>query len=256
VSNEQPDNLFLIAARNPVPGETKTRLGVSIGIARAATLYRAFLVDLAMRFAPTEGYDLGWAYTPPEVDFAAVLSSLGATPAPGVHLVPQEGAGWGARQANLLRWGSEHRYQRTVLIASDSPHISSSIAHDAFAVLEDHDVVIGRVHDGGYYLIGARGRCDGLLEAVPMSTASAADALVARAATLGYRVAELPPTFDIDEEADLDRLEAALSPDGAPAPATWAALHDLSLTGADRRASERPSNGASASKRVMGQHSV
>jgi len=236
VSNEQPDNLFLIAARNPVPGQTKTRLGAAIGMERAAAVYRAFLIDLASRFAPTATYDLGWAFTPPAADFAGVLASIGAPPAPGVHLVPQQGDGWGVRQANLLRWGIEHDYGRTVLIASDSPHLPAGMASDAFAALDDREIVLGRVHDGGYFLIGARGPCDGLLDTVPMSTASAADALVARAGALGYRVAELPPTFDVDEAADLDRLEAELLPDGARAPATWAALIDLSLTSTARRA--------------------
>ena len=57
-----------------------------------------------------------------------------------------------------------------------------------------------------------------------MSTASAADALAARTADLGLRLAELPVTFDIDEERDLEHLRRALAPDGACAPATWAAL--------------------------------
>ena len=43
-------NLLLIGARAPVPGTCKTRLGASIGMAAAATLYGAFLVDLSARF--------------------------------------------------------------------------------------------------------------------------------------------------------------------------------------------------------------
>ena len=35
------DELLLIAAREPVAGETKTRLGATIGMDRAAMLYRA-----------------------------------------------------------------------------------------------------------------------------------------------------------------------------------------------------------------------
>jgi len=256
VTREQPEGLLLIAARNPVPGQTKTRLGSAIGMERAAALYRAFLVDLAARFAPTATYDLGWAFTPPDADFAGVLASIGAPPGPGVHLVPQDGEGWGVRQANLLRWGIEHGYDRTVLIASDSPHLPAGRVSDAFTALDDREIILGRVHDGGYFLIGARVPCDGLLDAVPMSTASAADALVARAATLGYRVAELPPTIDVDEAADLDRLEAELLPDGAPAPATWAALHDLSLMGIDRQRNERPSGPASPSETTLGEDST
>ena len=89
-------------------------------------------------------------------------------------------------------------------------------------------MAIGRVHDGGYYLVGVRGFHD-VLRGVPMSTTGAADALCARARALDLRVAELPPTFDVDEAADLALLRRALAPDGASAPATWAALHRLGL---------------------------
>ena len=45
-----------------------------------------------------------------------------------------------------------------------------------------------------------------------MSTESAADALAARTADLGLRLAELPVTFDIDEERDLEHLRARWPP--------------------------------------------
>jgi len=212
---------------------TKTRLGASIGMARAAELYAAFLVDLAARFTPGAGidwdFDAGWAYTPAEAHFAGVLQRIGCgAPPAAVRFVPQDGDGWGTRQANLLRWGWEHGFQRTVLIASDSPQLPLAAVRVAFAALRMSDVALGRTVDGGYYLIGMRGYHD-LLTGVPMSTASAADALVTRAGILGLGLAELPTTFDVDEERDLDALHAALAPAGAAAPATWAALHRLGL---------------------------
>jgi glycosyltransferase A (GT-A) superfamily protein (DUF2064 family) len=116
----------------------------------------------------------------------------------------------------------------TVLAASDSPHLSLAVVRVAFAVLEGGDVALGRTLDGGYYLIGMRGFHD-VLSGVPMSTVTAADALVARASGLGLRIAELPQTFDVDTEDDLEHLRTALAPDGKAAPATWAALQRLGL---------------------------
>lgn len=234
-------NLFLIAARDPVAGQTKTRLGETIGMERAATLYRAFLSDLAARFSPRPEYDFGWAFSPPDADFAAVLRELGHPVGPEVRFVPQDGQDWGTRQANILRWGADRGYERTVLIASDSPQVPASVAVAAIGELDCHNVVLGRVHDGGYYLIGSRGGADGFLSGVPMSTASAADALIARASALGFRFAELPATFDVDEVADLDRLVAELVPDGAAATATWTALHDLGLLPTSTPHLHRPS---------------
>jgi rSAM/selenodomain-associated transferase 1 len=232
--SDAPDRgLLLIAARAPIPGFTKTRLGAAIGMERAAALYAAFLVDLAARFTPGPkedlGFDVGWAYTPSEPDFASVLTGIGCAPPPATcRFMVQHGEGWDVRQANILRWGHEHGYARTVLIGSDSPQLPRAVVRDAFATLVEHDVAMGRTHDGGYYLIGMRG-CHDVLTGLPMSTATAADALAARTAALGLRLAELPETFDIDEERDLAHLRAALAPDGAGAPATWEALCRLGL---------------------------
>jgi hypothetical protein len=115
-SHRQPPEagrgLLLIAAREPAPGMTKTRLGATIGMARAAELYAAFLVDLAARFTPSQGedmgFDTGWAFTPADVDFACVLQRIGCdSPAPAARFVAQHGDGWDLRQANILAWGHE-----------------------------------------------------------------------------------------------------------------------------------------------------
>ena len=229
------DNLLLVAVREPVPGFTKTRLGQAIGMERAAALYRAFLRDLAARLTPPSlvddpPYDLGWAYTPAECDFTAVLAEV-ATPLPDgqrFRLVPQHGPDWGVRQANLLRWGDEAGYQRTVLTASDSPQMALAVVLDAFTKLERQDVVLGRVTDGGYYLIGVGGPHD-VLSGVVMSTASAADGVLQRATELGLRVAEVEPTFDVDVAEDLEQLRTLCTNDPAAAPATAEALRRLGV---------------------------
>src|ERR671910_2232212 len=194
--------LFLIAAREPAPGMVKTRLGATIGMARATELYAAFLVDLAARFIPRQdedwGFDAGWAFTPADVDFARVLQRIGCDPPPpGVRFLAQHGEGWDERQANILAWGHEQGYERTILVGSDSPQLAFSVVGDAFAALVDHEGVMGRTLEGGYYLIGMRGFHD-VLSGVPMSTVTAAEALAARNCNLGLRLAELPVTFDID----------------------------------------------------------
>lgn len=225
-------NLLLIAARAPVPGMTKTRLGATIGDDRAAALYRAFLADLAARFTPTAaaaaGYTVGWAFTPATADFPLILASICDDLHRPSLSVPQHGDDWGIRQTNLLRWGQEHGFERTVLIASDSPQLPGSIIEEAFALLAERDVVIGPVRDGGYYLIGVSGFHDVLSE-VPMSTASVADAVRARVHAMRLRLGELATTFDIDTAADVPALIAHLAAAPASAPATLRALHCLDL---------------------------
>jgi glycosyltransferase A (GT-A) superfamily protein (DUF2064 family) len=221
------ENLLMIAARAPIAGETKTRLGRSIGMQEAADLYQAFLIDIAFRLGKsTDAYDVGWTHSPPEADFAEILTRLTGETQEDVWLIPQDGPNWGVRQDNLLRWGARHGYERSILIASDSPHLSLQTIVDAFAALETADVALGRVRDGGYYLIGLRGYAD-VLQNVAMSTSSAADGVVERATGLGLSVAEIMPTFDIDEVDDIELLMTELTPDGKDSPATWAALRRL-----------------------------
>lgn len=225
------DRLLMIAARDPVPGATKTRLGNAIGMDRAASLYRAFLRDLAAGFDREDnGFDLAWTFSPPECDFRAVLAAVTGYVSPHALFVPQDGPDWGARQLNLLRWGAHQGYERMILMASDSPHLSVSLIESGFDLLTEHDIVLGRVRDGGYYLIGERGFHD-VLSSVVMSTSSAADEIVRRSRERELRVAELPMTFDIDERSDLDVLVATLRSEPDRCPATWAAIDRLGLLG-------------------------
>jgi glycosyltransferase A (GT-A) superfamily protein (DUF2064 family) len=223
-----PD-LLIIVARDPVPGTTKTRLAATIGDVRACALYRAFLDDLAHRFTGHGPYDLAWGYCPAGTDFRTTLTQIVGIPIPSsVHFVPQHGYTFNDRLTNLFRWGFTTGYQRVAIMASDSPHLPESVATDAFTNLTTHHVTLGRVADGGYYLIGLSHFSD-LLINLPMSTSDAGDAVAHRAAELGLRFGEITPSFDIDEERDLALLHSALSPNGTAAPHTWSTLHDLGL---------------------------
>lgn len=217
-----------IAAKAPRPGHAKTRLARGIGQQAALGLYRAFLRDLGARFAalPAE-YALGWYITPPDA-----WSELAPLVAPGggrgrASILAQGEGDWAVRQDALFAGAAARGEERTVLIASDSPHLRVEVVVAAFRQLEHHDLVLGPVADGGYYLIGMKGWCD-ILRDVPMSTGSVLRDLIARAGTQGRSVGLVAPTFDIDEVADLNRLRplAAMRPDLA---ATRAALREIGL---------------------------
>jgi uncharacterized protein len=228
-------NLLLIVARAPIPGETKTRLGATIGMEQAAALHCAFLSDLAQRFTPISpgeaGYQLGWAFTPKSHDFCNDLCHIApGSVRDGVRFVAQDGEAFGDRLTSLLAWSAQSGYERTILMASDSPHLSINVATCGFALLEEHQLIIGRVADGGYYLVGLEGFND-LLSHVPMSTSDAAEALVAYGRSLGLRVGELEPDFDIDLESDLERLVSLLEQDPTAAPSTRMCLKRLGLFG-------------------------
>ena len=238
----QSSCLLMIVTRGPIPGETKTRLGATIGMARAAELHRAFLADLAERFIPVpngrRSYDFGWAYAPADYDFAAAMREI--SPRTGNRhdwFVPQLGDNFADRLMNLFRWSHEHGYERTQILASDSPHLPYDFMPKGFELLKSTDILLGRVEDGGYYVIGMRGVHEVVSPAV-MSTADAASDLVAAARAMGLRVGELPSSFDVDTESDLCQLIDLLHAQPDAAPATWQALNEHGLVaGALARAS-------------------
>jgi glycosyltransferase A (GT-A) superfamily protein (DUF2064 family) len=220
--------VLYVAARAPRPGFAKTRLGQTIGHVQANALYAAFVQDLAARLAALP-FPVGWYVTPEDAwDALARLvyppGELG--PRPGLVLVQGPGD-WAARQQALFAGAAARGEQRTVLIASDSPQVALAPILEAFALLERHDLVLGPVDDGGYYLVGMRGSHP-VLGGVPLSTGTVLDEIVAKAEVLGLSVAFVAPTFDVDEAGDLARL-ATLVTNRDDLSATRAALERLGL---------------------------
>lgn len=195
------DRALVVMARYPEVGRVKTRLAARLGAPAACALYRAFVDDLRARFAAAE-FELVWAFTPDDADFAAVVGA-------GATLLAQGEGTLGARMervfARLLTPGRGARFARVVMIGADVPHVPAAYLERAFAGLDEADLVLGPADDGGYYLVGLRAAHD-VFSGVPMGTEHVYAATRARAAALGLAVMELPVLFDIDREEDLRRL--------------------------------------------------
>lgn len=219
------DTALVVMARYPQAGTTKTRLARTLGEQETLKLYQAFLTDLTSHFVVPD-YDLHWAYTPSGVDYTAFMDSLVPDLARYTYSFPQQGADLGERLLHAFQWTSEHGYALTIVIGSDSPHITREIVRQAQEELQDADVVLGPADDGGYYLIAMRAPHDVFSE-IPMSTSVVAAMTIARASSLGLTVRLIEPLFDVDEHADLLRLAALLRSNSALAPATAALLANL-----------------------------
>ena len=205
-----------VIARAPRVGFAKTRLGRTIGHERAIVLYRAFLRDLAARFAGSP-FVPGWYVTPP--DAWPEISPL--TGEPGRVLLQGDGD-LTERQRELFLGSASRGEERTVLIASDSPHLTVEVVEEAFRRLDRHELVFGPTYDGGYYLIGMRGWHD-VLQGLPMSVGTELDGIIARARLLGLSVGLLEATFDVDVVEDLQHLRP-LALERPDLPATRDAL--------------------------------
>lgn len=211
---------LVIGAKAPVPGTVKTRLGRTVGDERAATLYRAFLSDLAARFRDGDVYDVLWAVAPAHADWPAILSDE-------ARCFAQVGGDWTERQRAIFRETAARGYDHTLLIASDSPQLSRRAVVVAFAALAAHAAVLLPTYDGGYSLIGQRRGVD-ILADTPMSTGTVCDDLCGNARRQGLPLSLLPPTWDVDEAADLAHLAGYLA-GPHDAPATAAAFAALGL---------------------------
>jgi rSAM/selenodomain-associated transferase 1 len=216
----KPDTL-LVVAKQPAPGQTKTRLCPPLTPSQAAELYECFLRDTldAMRKVPSVEPVIG--YLPDDAqDYFHQL-------APDMSLIRQRGSSLGERLDGLLKQALTGGSRKAVVMDSDSPTLPVDYLSMAFEQLTETDVVLGPTTDGGYYLIGVKQPQPRLLRQVQMSTSHVlADTLaLARASRLS--VSLLPNWYDVDTIADLHRLEseiAEMSTNGrAAATSRWLA---------------------------------
>jgi glycosyltransferase A (GT-A) superfamily protein (DUF2064 family) len=236
--------ILYVAARAPRSGFAKTRLGQTIGDGPATLLYTAFLADLAARLAGTP-LTVGWYVTPddawevlaPLVDTTSAGRGASAPRRRKARLGPVlvQGCGdWATRQQVLFRAAPIRGETKTILIASDSPHLDLDAIGEAFDLLDRHDLILGPTIDGGYYLVGMSGPWE-VLEGVAMSTGVVLAEIVARAQRLGLSVAFVRSTFDVDEADDLVRLAEVVG-QREDLPATRAALEVLGRLTPNRHA--------------------
>jgi hypothetical protein len=177
----------------PRLGTVKSRLARGIGWAEATRLHRALSAALIRRLAR----DGRWRVT------------LWLTPRAGLRHrdVPRlglprfdQGAGdLGARMARAFVHG---RGRPIVLVGTDVPELTAAVVAQAFRLLRSNDAVFGPATDGGYWLVGLRGRRPPFARVRWSTPHALADT---RANLKGARVALLDPLDDIDTPADYRR---------------------------------------------------
>ena len=207
---------LLVVAKQPAPGQTKTRLCPPLTPTQAANLYDCFLRDTleTMRQVPDAQRVIGYL---PE-DAADYFRQL----APDMGLAFQSGDSLGERLDHLLTEALTSGSQKAVVMDSDSPTLPAAYLSQAFDLLDDADVVLGPTRDGGYYLIGLKQPQPHLLRQVQMSTPHVLSDTLALAESTGLTVSLLPAWYDVDTIADLYQLaeETAGLSDPAHAVAT------------------------------------
>ena len=200
----KPDTL-LVVAKQPAPGQTKTRLCPPLTPAQAADLYDCFLLDTLDTMRKVKYVQRVIGFLPENAqDYFYQL-------APDMGLVCQRGNSLGERLDHLLTEALANGSRRAVVMDSDSPTLPASFITRAFEQLANADVVLGPTQDGGYYLIGLKQPQPHLLREVQMSTPQVLSDTLALAEATGLAVSLLPAWYDVDTIDDLHHLDRELA---------------------------------------------
>ena len=215
-------------ARPPEPGRVKTRLARVVGPAFAAALSAAFLADVLERCLDVAGASttLYVAGDPNHSALDAIVEAVNG--APPLRRAQAPSPELGIRMRVALEEGIAEA-GACVLIGSDLPTLPRRVLADAARILAtaEADVVLGPSADGGFYLVGARGRVPALFEGVRYGTRHAlTDTLALARRDARLRVALLPPWYDVDTARDLRLVSAHLALSPASAPRTAQLLAD------------------------------
>ncbi|MDJ0786828.1 MAG: TIGR04282 family arsenosugar biosynthesis glycosyltransferase [Myxococcota bacterium] len=214
---------LVVFAKEPVPGQVKTRLSPPLTPEQAAALYAEMLADVldtSARWARAHSLSPFLSLHPGE--------AAGRVPHPETFRIePQVGVGLAERMENAAAARFAEGYGPVLLRGSDSPALGEATLEAALHALTRHDVVLCPDRDGGYNLVGLSRPTPGLFDH-PMSTGSVLADTIANARRAGRTHQVLEPGFDIDTIEDLERLKKAREQDAAgecPRTLAWLDAH-------------------------------
>ncbi len=203
--------LLIIFAKEPRPGQVKTRLSPPLTPVAAAGLYQCFLEDALETATSLPGVTLALAFTPDGA--RGYFQSLAPE---GTWLFPQAGADLGERMDRAFEGAFAAGFQKVLLWGTDTPDLPAAVLLEAKEALAAGraEVVLGPTADGGYYLVGLSSPQPELFRRITWSAATVLAQTLAAARRQGLAVHLLPEWPDLDTYADL----VALVNKPAPAP--------------------------------------
>ncbi|MEO3690416.1 TIGR04282 family arsenosugar biosynthesis glycosyltransferase [Roseateles paludis] len=194
------DASITILAKAPVAGFAKTRLIPALGPAGAAAVAMQ-LLDHTVTEALAAGLGEVRLLGAPDATHPAFKGY-----AASLRLGAQSSGDLGLRMHTALS-DALATHPLALLVGTDAPALDRSLLRSAAKALLRHDAVFVPALDGGYALVGLRGRSwPELFEGMTWSTDRVMADTRARLQRLGLRWHELPAVSDIDEPTDLAHL--------------------------------------------------
>ncbi len=201
-------HLIILFTRYPEPGRCKTRLIPALGADGAAALHKWMterVVSAIKALTSDHGPDLEIHFD--GGDEQQMRDWLGQD----LNYQPQAAGDIGQRMAHAL-CSNLQEAEKILLLGSDCPQITAALLTEGLNALNDHDLVVGPAHDGGYYLIGATNRlpeqaCVKLFTHINWGSATVYDETITRLRHLQLSFHRLPKLHDIDTADDLHHLD-------------------------------------------------
>jgi rSAM/selenodomain-associated transferase 1 len=193
--------IVAVFARAPVAGRVKTRLARAVGDDVALAVHRELLQHTLATVKAACGADAElW-----------LDGSADATVDFGLPVRAQPPGDLGQRMLAVIE-SIVARHRAAIVVGSDCGVLDVSYVQAARSALQDADVVLGPVEDGGYILIGMRRAIPEVLLDMRWSTATVTRDTLRRAEAIGATVELLPALWDIDDAHDLLRWRALGAP--------------------------------------------
>ena len=194
---------IVVFVKNAVPGKVKTRLAKTIGDQEALEVYLRVLEITKREVLKVDAnkeiwyaWDIGKDDIWEEELFSKKIQIDGDL---------------GEKMKNAFEDSFKTGCNKMVLIGSDCPTLTSEIMEEAFAKLDENDVVFGPSEDGGYYLIGMSSYKPEVLEGIDWSTERVMEQTELRAQENEIKLAKLQVLNDIDNEHDWNEYLANLN---------------------------------------------
>jgi uncharacterized protein len=197
---------LIVFTREPVAGETKTRLIPRLGARNAAALAHAFTLDALAKAQSLRvkiviaGSAHGGALR------AAYFRTLARRF--DTMLVDQGEGNLGARMARAVAPLCD---AGAVLIGTDTPSLPSRLLAQNVALLRRTRIVLGPSLDGGYYLVGVRGPLPDIFRGIRWGGAQVLAETIWRLKRMRIPYILGPPWYDVDRWSDVMLLAAHLS---------------------------------------------
>ncbi len=197
---------LIVFTREPVAGETKTRLIPRLSARNAAALAHAFTLDALTKAQNLRVPIVIAGSAPGDARRASYFRTLARRFS--AVLVDQGGGNLGERMARAL---APLYDAGAVLIGADTPSLPPKLLARNVALLRRTRVVLGPSLDGGYYLVGVRGPLPDIFRGIRWGSTQVFAETIRRLKRMRIPYALGPAWYDVDRWSDLMLLAAHLS---------------------------------------------